>query len=281
MSGRVYFTEEIKCAEISGATASQSDDDESDIICGEMGFDTGLANLDTKIKHECGQWRPTIVLPPGQETYDYSWHHVMAGYYGPYLNPGTSGLEDTPTDPGGTPGGEPTPTPGGGNPDGTPRPILEDVETPSLGPGNATQQTQHGVALPESPGNIQRFNVFGRKSYNVLGSAIFNKPQGFSVVKVTTYIKVSDPIPAGESIEMNLKLGEWKDDLGPSFIASAAIKLDSSVIAPPNMIRVERRFTGYQKDRARMVTLLFERRNDLPTPDVEVWVVKHVYTFES
>lgn len=282
LSGRIFFTDTAKCASLP-TSGSASDLDDATFLCGEMVLDTDLANKDTKIGHECGQWRPMVILPDGTTpgTYDLSWHHVGAGYYGPYLNPGTSGLIDVPTDPGGEPGGTPTPGSTTPNPDGDPRPPGEPVITPSINP-NATKQVQHGWAPAENPAaNTQRLNIFERTSYNALGTDMFTKPQGFTKIKVTIFFKVSDPIQGSDSIELNLKLGEWLNDRGPSVIAGAAIVFDSSTVAPPDMIRIERIFTGYDATRSRLVTLLLERRNDLPTPDIEVWVPKIAYSFAA
>lgn len=123
MSGRIYFTEPVQCPNIGAKTptagfpstvvlggspaavATESAKKQeaaatSTPICGEMIFDINLKDHETRIGHECGEWRPMIMSTGpgggGSDITSFSWHHNPGGYSGS----------------GGGSSGAPAPTPG-------------------------------------------------------------------------------------------------------------------------------------------------------------------------
>lgn len=120
MSGRIYFTEPVQCPNVRGNTptagfastpaqgpsvATESAKKKeaaatSTPICGEMVFDINLKDHETRIGHECGEWRPMIMSTGpgggGSDITSFSWHHNPGSYSGS----------------GGGASGAPAPTPG-------------------------------------------------------------------------------------------------------------------------------------------------------------------------
>lgn len=99
MSGRIFFTKPVQCPNLDstpttgtggtqtlgGAKANQNQAKlEGTPVCGEMVLDVNLKNFDTRIGHECGEWRPLFNSPGGgaPTITSFSWHHNPAGYSG-------------------------------------------------------------------------------------------------------------------------------------------------------------------------------------------------------
>lgn len=311
LSGRIYFTKEFKCPEASVATGGagnatptggglgpvtgsppnqpQPGPPESDAqetgtpVCGEMVLDVKKADdPSSHIKHESGEWRPMIKAGGGGgDKWDYSYHSKPKKYSGS----GTMG--------GGapTPTGTPTVGGGGGRMDGSvpASPGVSMLYSPLASPsaGTMTTQSQMGSPPPESPGNSQNVNIFENiQDPQVLNSAaVFTtgKPQGYSVMKVITWVRASDTIPTGQKIEMNLVVGEYaRDDRGPQDFQRQAIVLKPETFPyDKRWRRVVNRFRGLDPDQSHPITVWVERRNDLSDVEVEVWILKHNISFEA
>ena len=284
ISGRIFFTKPFQCqgpptteeaalpatpdggptpAEVAafeaGETSDIEEDEVSTPICGEMIFDTLKADADTDIQHETGEWRPMLSIPQ-ESTEDYSWHHPGSSYY-----PG--GGIPTPT--GG--GGDPTPT-GTGTSPGTLLVLPDGI--PSVDAGARTTQAQHGWAPPESPSNTQRLNILLPGALNSVGTFVFTKPENYNTIIIEQYLKISDPIPPGRTIELNLVLAAWDGAAGPTIVSKQAIKMTSLNMVPGAYKVARRTFTGYSTGKL-LVTGYLERRNDVDdVTEVEVWVPK-------
>lgn len=127
LAGRIYFTQAAKCptvglhavtptlptvgsapvgAEFDFTTIKgppTKDEGESTPVCGDMMFDPGLANKDTEIGHECGEWRPRINSSGGGGGGGHDHYYYCTHYDQPHEGGGSSGEEN----------GDPTPTGGG------------------------------------------------------------------------------------------------------------------------------------------------------------------------
>jgi hypothetical protein len=202
----------------------------------------------------------------GHDHHDYSWHSP----------PGTlSGDVDK--------AGEATPTKSKANVDG--KGPTGDGSIASADTGAKTRQVQFGAAPPESPGGSQRVNIFGNIQTpavrNPVGCLSKTKPDGYGTIGIVTWVRCSDAIPLGQSIEMNIKVGLYDDDKGPTTFVGQALKLTPEKMTPTNeWKRLVLRFTGFDKTDARVFTVFIERRNDVSNVDVEVWTVKHHFFFE-
>ncbi len=222
-----------------------------------MILDLALADIDTNIGHESGEWRPMIKVPE-EATEDFSFHHPGSSYY-----PGDATL--------GAGGGDPSPTGTGTSPKAI---TVADAGIPSVDTGARTTQAQHVWAPPESPSNTQRVNSLEPGVLNSLGTYIFTKPAGVDTIIIKNYLKISDAIPAGKTIELNVILAAWDGNKGPVIISKQAIRLDEDNMVPGEYRVARRLFTGYSR-KPLMVTGYLERRNDVENvPQTQVWVVK-------
>lgn len=267
-------------------------------VCGEMVLDVKKADhADSKIKHESGEWRPMLkVTNAGGDKYDYSYHSKPKKYSGS----GTmSGGGPTPsgrtTTGGGGPGGDAV---GGGiyNPNDPPDAgqggtlldgstfMSSEEATPSN--GTMTTQSQMGSPPPESPGNSQNVNIFDNiqspEPLNVAAVFTTTKPIGYRTLKLVTWIRVSDDIPDGESIEMNIIAGEYaRDGRGPQEFFRAPIFLAPVAFPADHRWRqVTTRFTMFDDSDTHPITVWVERRNDLSDVAAQVWILKHNISFE-
>jgi hypothetical protein len=285
-SGRILFTkEDPNCPPFAGGSGdsseSESNIDDSSFVCGEMILDTSLQDHDTNVNHECGEWRPRVTVQPGDggyDTYDYSWHHPGGGYYGGYGAQWQGGIPTPESD---VTSLDPVPTPTAPvAPTDVDITSFEPVPTPSTNP--AAQQAQHGWSAPQSPAFSQRVNIFdGVDGKNVVGTFVMTKPMGRSIIQIDTWLRVSDPIPMGQTIQMDIKIGQWLDDEGPEVFGSQRLVLTDGNITSASLKRFSCAFAGLDATKSRMMTVYFERRNDLNTPqvDVEVFVARHLSRF--
>jgi hypothetical protein len=258
-----------------------SEEEGSTPVCGEFVLDVKKANFDTKVGHECGEWRPMVMVPsPGGSTEDYSWHHPPRGYSGS----------------GGTPSGGPVPLAQGrieGSSEVNPNSQLldEDIEvdpieiTPSADIGSSTQQSSWGWTPAMSPEGGQRVNVLRYlPTLNTSGTIIKMKPQGYSKLKFQIWITVSDAIAAGEKIEVEIRVGQGKNDRTPETFQATSILLDSTNVTAGEWKRVNLEFPGYDHTKARMLTIYVTRRNDstyTPISAVEVWTMTHRLNYRA
>lgn len=204
-------------------------------------------------------------------TYDYSYHTNPGADY--YSYAGSFSLGDV---------GSPPPPADDTQPDGDPRP---GVETPgSFGAGvPGLVQGQHGWMHPQSPEHSQRVNALSNDGTALMPAGTFyiTKPKGFSRILVETMLKPTDPIPAGQTIELNMSIGQFKDDEGPPKFFAAAIKLDdttSTTVYTRNVLE----FKGWEREQAIPLIVLFYRRTDLtPQPDADIAILRHRTTFRK
>ena len=164
--------------------------------------------------------------------------------------------------------GQATPPGDGGNPDGSPQ---EGPKTPTGDELRPSRQCQHGHSESQSQAFTQKFNVFPPDvDVTPVANFIYRKPPGKTRMNIEIMCKVSDALAAGEVIEMNVIVGEFKDDKGPEVISKAKFEL---TVASSTTIwtRFQLSFKGFQKA-ARKVTVLLARRTDItPHPTPEVW----------
>lgn len=268
-------------------------------VCGEMVLDVKKADdASSKIKHESGEWRPMLkVTNAGGDKYDYSYHSKPKKYSGS----GTmSGGGPTPSGRIASGGGGPANDAVGGgvyNPNapgaqGPPSGTLIDGSTfmssefASPSNGTMTTQSQMGSPPPESPGNSQNVNIFDNiqspEPLNVAAVFTTTKPIGYRTLKIVTWIRVSDDIPVGESIEMNIIAGEYaRDGRGPQEFWRAPIFLTPEAYPADHRWRqVTTRFTMFDDSDTHPITVWIERRNDISSVAAQVWILKHNISFE-
>ena len=210
--------------------------------------------------------------------FDASFHGCPPAnlYYG-------SGIQSTTVgQPVPTPGGGGTPTGNGSNTDGS-----DNVETPGGAGGDnfnpdvnqvitGTQQVQYGFAEPNSPGFTQRFNVFkSLENLNPVESYMLQSRPESSVLRIELQMKASAPIPSGQTVNMHLTIGEFRDDKPPQILATRRIPLDSTTPAGEDAEwrRYLAEFKGLQPESRNVIVILERRNNEKPQPKAEIWQV--------
>lgn len=311
LSGRIYFTKEMNCPSgsigvatgggggdtslgpVTGSPPNQpqpgppSDPAESGTpVCGEMILDVKLADKDTNVKHESGEWRPYFMSAGGGggDKYDHSYHSKPKKYSGS----GTSA------------GGAPTPTgvPTTGQMVGSmtmgdssiagmgSTSMFAGVSVATASLGTMTTQSQMGSPPPESPGQSQNVNVFENVQtpnvLNTVGVFTITKPVGYRTLKLTAWMRASDAIPVGQTIEMNFLAGEYsRDDKGPQEFYRVAVKMTSETFPYDKRWRkIVMFWPNFNPDSAHPITIWVERRNDLSNINVQVWTLKYHFDFE-
>jgi len=164
-----------------------------------------------------------------------------------------------------------------------------------VGPSSSVQ-VQYGESPAGSPAFTQRFNVFphaesGRELSHPTMAWNFSKPVGYANIAMEVMLKVSDPIPAGESVTMDLKILAYDDDKPPAntkTIYGRQIILDSTTPSGPDGAwkRVVCYFTGFDDTQDLVVKTWLERRSDngyldaTKDSNVEVWVLRVQNTYD-
>ena len=113
---------------------------------------------------------------------------------------------------------------------------------------------------------------------NVTGTMVFTKPIGYNAILFEMWVTVSDPIAAGEKIEMNVMIGQGKDLKTPPSFETRAFTLTDTNITAGTWKRVGMLFKGYDARRTRSFTGFIVRRNDstkTPISSRQVWTLKY------
>lgn len=148
-----------------------------------------------------------------------------------------------------------------------------------------TQQVQWGWAPPQSPGGTQRINIFDYvEGRDTMGTNTFTKPVGYGSVRIEHWLKVSDPIPAGETIELQVIIAEFENDGPPQEFIGRAFLFDSTNIDNITFRRLLTTFLHLDDSASRAYTLYVVRKNSsIFTPmatGIELWSLRHAFAFK-
>lgn len=149
----------------------------------------------------------------------------------------------------------------------------------------ATQQVQWGWAPPQSPGGTQRVNVFDYvEGKDTMGTGTFSKPVGYGSVRIEHWIKVSEIIPPGEFLEVQILIAEFENDGPPQEFIGRAFLFDSTNIDNKIFKRLVTTFRHLDDSSGRAYTLYVVRKNSsIFTPmatGVELWSLRHAFAFK-
>lgn len=149
-------------------------------------------------------------------------------------------------------------------------------------PDGGSAGCEHGFAPAESPAFTQRFNVHTYiANVYTIGSVKRTKKEGYRNIRVRMHLKISEAIPLGKTLELEVLIAPSTGMVAPAECFSQSVRFDSST---PTGIWIERErfFKGFALEETPILILLI-RRNDLtssaPT-GVELWRDLTAITYE-
>lgn len=228
-----------------------------------------------KIKKKKIKWYVKVPGGGGDHPHDdYSYHSYPWDGHGSSsssMSPDMSSSPDEDT----SGGGYPLPPGFGTNPGG----VLFNGESAATAVTNApTQQVQFGGAPPNSPALSQRFNIFPfRTSLIPTAFRTFRKLKGITDLEVILWVKPSDAIPGGESVEMNITLIPMESLNPPTHVWRKAFIVDDTWPGGASGAWTKKviKFNGFDAAEEYPVTFNIARRSDVSPnySDTEIWVM--------
>lgn len=158
------------------------------------------------------------------------------------------------------------------DPNDNPVPTEDDRDRSGF-PDGGSAGCEHGFAPAESPAFTQRFNVH-KYIANVytIGTVKRTKKAGYRNIRIRTHLRISQAIPLGKELELEILIAPSTGMAAPSLCYSQSIHFDSTT-PTGEWIERERVFRGFANEETPILVLLI-RRNDLtsvqPT-SVELW----------